>query len=120
LLRLPRLSSQRPPAPPPPGLRPLHRLPSSPRAAASRAPPAPPPPGPWRGQVGPRDRRSSAEPHGATITWLHLRHPSPESGNSGAPLPKPQCLFHPVWQGSAWRRSWSSFWSPTKQSLDHI
>jgi hypothetical protein len=23
----------------------------------------------------------------------------------------------PVWQGSAWSRSWSSFWSPAKQGL---
>jgi hypothetical protein len=29
----------------------------------------------------------------------------------GAALP------HPVWQGSTWSQSWSSFWSPTKQGL---
>jgi hypothetical protein len=26
-------------------------------------------------------------------------------------------LPHPVWQGSAWSRSWSSFWSSAKQGL---
>jgi hypothetical protein len=27
-------------------------------------------------------------------------------------------LPHPVWQGSAWSRSWSSFWSPAKQGRE--
>ena len=69
-----------PPARPPPGhLRPRHHLPASNSASSSKA----------LGRA--RRSRSSVEPHGATIFWLHLLRSAPESGNSGAPFPEPRC-----------------------------
>ena len=69
-----RPSRCRPPLDPaPPGVRPSRRLLS-----------------PGEGKVV-KGGRSSAEPRGATILWLHLHHSASESGNFGAPSPEPRC-----------------------------
>ena len=72
----------RPPAPLPPGLLRRRHIPTSNNASSPRA---------LARARRSKGKRSSVEPHGATILWLHLLRSAPESGNSGAPSPKPLC-----------------------------
>jgi len=101
-------------------LHPRHRLLASARATTSRPPPAPPPlpepppPGvrppplePWRGQDGPRNGRSFAEPRGAMICGSISAVPLQRAEIPGLHPRSP--VLHAIWHGSAWSRSRSSF-----------
>jgi hypothetical protein len=81
-----------------------HRLPSSSRAAC--------PPGSRAGKSWP-GATGAGRSH--SFVALHKQNGSREQDFRGS-IPGAASL-HPVWEGSARRRSWSSFWSPPKGGL---